>query len=85
MYPIKFYIQAFRINSDPKGQSQEKGMSISSPIFVLLFFFRSKIEKATRCPERPTKNPTTNATHHESLYPNFFLCHHITPPKEEAR
>ena len=36
---------ALRLNIDTKGQSQEKGMSFSSPVFVFLGFFNAKNRK----------------------------------------
>ena len=37
-------IHALRLNSDPNGQSQEKYIYFSSPVFVFLFSFRPNIE-----------------------------------------
>ena len=62
-------------------------MYISSPVFVFLGFFKvENRKKATRRPERPTKNPVINANRREPLYPNCcFFCHLTPQTKKHGR
>ena len=75
-------MQALRLNINLNGQSPEKGMSFSSPIFVFLFF-RHKIEnKEPDAQEGPKNNQKTDYNNHEPLYSN---CCCPPPPDKEAR
>ena len=52
-------MQASRINSDPNGQSQEKGISFFYPVFVFLcvYVLGQKLKIRNLKPKTPSKEP----------------------------